>query len=369
MDFLKGKIMHSVPTSAEQKRYEQFLDQEARQEAARRLAAEHEQHTAQRDAHTERRSADRQPRNAVRALLDDAKRQSGERAFYNQDGTLRHVVKEPAAASVASLNLRELTVPAFLDGQGMHRSRSPLGESAGKVTTFSSALLLASRAHQAGAHIILVDEAPDAIQQPNGEIAWKRRNARFDVIEAATFAMVADGANVADSALPVYRAMIDVDTMPSYGFRVPLSRADQKAYEGGQLEDATLVSIALGIARAADAALLSAIAASTPATFSLGAAAALGIEFAELRALVGTTGTGAAVGQDGTLRAAGVLAELTADTSATIVGAFNRAAVAVHADIRLVAERVNLHGELVLTCWINLQPLLPLPGAFWSVGA
>ncbi len=306
--------------------------------------------------------------NELRKLLEDAKRQSAASATYDQTGAVRHIIPK-APASVLSRSIREMSLPPFLADQGIHQVRVPLGVEAGKQTTFSSLLLQASRVSQAGARIILVNEADDALQVPGGGIALQKRNAGYTLVEAANFAVVADGADVTDSALPVYRDLIDLDTMPAYGFRVALSRADQKAYEDGQLADNALVSIALGIARTADAVLLSAIAASTPANFSLGAAAALGVEFAELRALVGTAGTGAAVAQDGTLRAAGVLAELTAVTADTFAGSFSRAAVAVHEDIRLVAERTNKQGELILTCWMNAQALLPLPGAFWKVAA
>lgn len=306
--------------------------------------------------------------NELHKLFEDAKRQSAASATYDQTGAVRHIIPK-APASVLSRSIREMSLPPFLASQGLHQVRVPLGTEAGKKSTFSSVLLQASRVSQAGARIILVNEADDAISVLGGGIALQKRNAGYTLVEAANFAVVADGADVADSALPVYRDLIDLDTMPSYGFRVALSRAEQKTYEDGELADNALVSIALGIARVADAVLLSAIAAATPANFSLGAAAALGVEFAELRALVGTAGTGAAVGQDGTLRAAGVLAELTPATADTIVGSFSRAAVAVHEDIRLVAERTNKQGELILTCWMNAQALLPLPGAFWKVGA
>lgn len=315
--------------------------------------------------------------NELRKLLEDAKRQVGASATYDQTGAVRHII-ERVPASVLSRSIRELSLPSSMASQGMHQVRMPKGTEAGKQTTFSSVLLEASRVSQAGARVILVAEADDAVQMPGGGIALQKRNAGYTLVEAVNFAMVPDAdplavppetGEVSTSALPIYRDMIDLDTMPSYGFRVALSRSEQKSFEDGELEDSALVSIALGIARTADQVLLSAIAASTPAAFTLGAAAALGVEFVELRALVGTAGNGAAVGQDGTLRAAGVLAELTPVTAETIVGTFSRAAVAVHEDIRLVAERTNKHGELILTCWVNMQALLPLPGAFWKVGA
>ena len=306
--------------------------------------------------------------NELRNLIADAQRQHSTSVILDHHGDVRHVLPK-AAASVSSLKLRELSLPPFIASQGLNQVRVPVGTEAGKKTTFDKVLLESSRVAQAGARIILVKEADDAIPVPGGGIALQRRNAGYTLIEAANFAVVPDGDELANSTLPIYRDLIDLETIPALGFRVALTRAEQKAYESGQLADSALVSIALGIARAADATLLSAIVAGNPAAFSLGAAAALGVEFAELRALVGTAGTGAIPGQDGTLRAAGVLAELTPTIAETIAGTFNRAAVAVHEDIRLVAERTNTRGELILTCWVNMQALLPLPGAFFAVDA
>lgn len=308
-------------------------------------------------------------------LFRDAKQQTGYSVAHNADGTVRHVTQKPAA-SVVHVSMREMTLPPFLGGEGLHRTHCPVGEAAGKRTTLSAALLKASRVAQAGAHIILVEEAAEAVGDLERGIGFYQRNARLDIIQPANFAAVPDGAEVADSPLPVLRDDVNVDTIPSYGFRVKLSRADANLYGEGKLADSTLASIAMGLARVADKVLLSAIVATNPAAFTLGRAAALGVEFAELRALVGTAGAGAAVGQDGTLRAlaagfetGGVLAELTPDAAATIVGAWNRAGVAIMEDIGLVAERTNAQGDLILTCWANAQALLPQPGAFFSVGA
>lgn len=315
--------------------------------------------------------------NAIANLIEDARHQSAAAAIYDERGDVRHVIAKPAAASVSTLSLRELTLPPFVKGTDTH---IPMGIEAGKKITLSAALLTASRVAKAGASIILIENAPDPAQSiPGGGIVWQKRNTGFACIEPADFELVPDAdpdaepepltGEVSTGTLAVYRDQIDLDTIPAYGFRVELSRADQKSFEDGVLADNALASIALGIARAADKALLSAIVESTPEAFTLAAAAEAGLEFSELRALVGTDAEGAAVGEDGTLRAAGVLAELTPTIAETVVGSFARSAVAVHEDIRLVAERTNVQGDLILTCWVNLQALLPLPGAFWTVEA
>jgi len=300
-------------------------------------------------------------------LLASAKNQLGYVASHDATGGVRHI-QEKAAASVARHSLRAMELPTFA-ADPLRIVHMPVGTEAGKKTKLSDAVLAGSRAAAAGARLVLIPAAAEPITAGNGEVYFTKRETRFDVIDAADFAVVTDAADVTTSDLPVHRALVDLETMPALGFRVDLSRRDQKAYADGQLADTALASIALGLARAADQVLLAAIVASTPSAFTLAKAATAGFEFSELRALVGTAGTGAAVGQDGTLRAAGVMAELTPDAAATVVGSWSRAAIAVHEEITLTAERIDVNGGLTLTCWTNIQALLPLPGAFWTLGA
>ncbi|MDR5784633.1 hypothetical protein QCE63_35145, partial [Caballeronia sp. LZ065] len=232
----------------------------------------------------------------------------------------------------------------------------------------SVSLVDASRIAQAGATVVVMPDPSKAFAVDGvGEVTMTPRPARFLTIEAAPFAVVEDGADVGESALPLSRAAIDFSTAPQMAIRFRVSRRDQKDFQ--DQADAIMTAITLGLARAADATLLAAITAAIPAAFSLAAAAEKGLRFDELRALVGTAGAGAAVSQDGKLRVAGVAAELTADTAATFVGAFSRSAVAVHEAIDVVAERTSVAGDLVVTCWANMQALLPNAGMFFKVSA
>lgn len=307
----------------------------------------------------------------IRKLLESAKIAQGAIHHMSHDGSVRAVTPTPAA-STAYLRLAELNLPQNLAKGPNHKIHCPLGVQAGKQTTFSAAILQNSRVALAGAHVIVVPVAPE----PVGAVgAVYSRVSRFDVIEAAEFSKVPDGETLTPSTLPIQRAEVDMETIPAYGFQVELSRADQKKYDAeGLLSDAALLSLALGVARVADAALLGAIEESTAASGAtqadvLSMAAAAGLAHAELRALVGTDATGAAVDQAGTLRAAGVAAELTPDAAGTYIGAFNRAAVAVVDDVRVTASRINVNGGLELTCWVNVQPLLPRPQAFLKLAA
>lgn len=307
--------------------------------------------------------------NLLSSLIESAKKEIGYRTHHDGDGNVRAVTSKPAA-SVATVSLRELQLPPMVGAGRGHAATNPLGTAAGKKTTIDAALIEQSRVAQAGAVVIVVPTAAAAVGiGPTDGVALYKREASFTTIEAAPFAIVADDADVAESALPLLRDLIDFETIPAYGFRVSLSRAEQKAFGDGVLTDGALASIALGLAKAADACLLSAIAAVNPEAFTLASVAARGLSFGELRGLVGSAANGASVGADGVLRAAGVSAELTSTVPGTYVGAFNRSAVAISEDVTLLAERRNAQGDLVLTCFANMQALVPDASTFWTVGA
>ena len=309
--------------------------------------------------------------NQLRQLIESAKHQLGYHEIYDGNGATRAAIPK-AAASVARVSLRDLTMPSLVGTAGNAIARLPGTTQAGAKTTFSGAVIEQSRVAQAGATVFIVPAAPEPAQGggSSGAIALRSRLATFTTVEAAPFAILADGADAPDSTVPVYRSVAEFepDTAPTYSFSCTLSRRDLKDWEGtGQLPEAVLAAMGLGLARAADTCLLAAIVATTPPAFTLAAAAARGLKFGELAALVGTAGTGASVYEDGRLRVAGVPAELTDTTAASIVGAFNRAAVAVGEEISLVAKRTNLDGSMELTAHANLIALLPDDSAFFSV--
>ncbi|KWW37560.1 HK97 family phage prohead protease [Cupriavidus metallidurans] len=231
--------------------------------------------------------------------------------------------------------------------------------------SLATALMEASQVVQAGATIIPVATAPMPENSP--VIAWYRRAAKFSTIAPALFGQVADGVDVAVATFPAHRAEIDIGDAPTAAVSFEFTRRQQKDVGEDQLAAELAIALALGLARYADSVLLSAINASAPAPFSLSAAAAKGLRFGELSALVGTTGAGASIGQDGVLRAAGVRADLTDTMAGTFVGAFSRAAIAVHDDIPLYIERTGKQGTLKATAFVNVRPLLSDPAAFWSV--
>ncbi|PPT99401.1 hypothetical protein XaraCFBP7407_02820 [Xanthomonas arboricola pv. arracaciae] len=239
--------------------------------------------------------------------------------------------------------------------------------------------LAAARAHSrvAQAGTVLLLRAPHIQPQPTGlrgDVVLSRQVSGITVIKPLALRPIADGAGTPDqAALPVSQAHVDWSdegATPVYGARLVLSRAAfRDRLHNGTLEHSLLASILAGIGAMADQALLTALSGANLPEFSIGAAAAAGLPFNSLRALVGTAGAGATVADDGTLRAARVLAELTDATAGTFVGAFNSAAVMLDNEARVIVDRGATDGSLVVTVYGSAAALIPDPSKFWKVVA
>jgi len=290
---------------------------------------------------------------------------SRETAFTDHlrsDGTAVRIPKPASTAGVISLKGMQLSPPAG-DARAL---RSDETIPAGKLVPLSASLAKNSRVAQAGATVIIHAPAPKAHGDGNGTFVLMERPRRFVLIEAAPFAKVADGSDVEATGASIMRATLSFDG-PSYGVSHTFTRRDISEYGFDALAEQAMESIAFGLARACDHAVLTAIVATAPAAFSIGAAASAGFDWSELRAFVGTHGAGAAVSADGALRAAGVGATLTPVIAETVAGSFTRAAVAVMDDLRVAVERRGLTGGVTVTAWADIKALLPNVLAFWSI--
>lgn len=303
-------------------------------------------------------------RDVLGSIITGAKRELGyiEHAAAGMDSP--HAVTTKPAVSTGMLNLREHVLTVARDAENVV-TRFPGGRLAGQTSMLSAAILERSRVAQAGAQIIIARERP--APTAGDVVALYRESARLDLVEAAQLTEVVDDADVAASALPMHSAAIEWPDAPSVACRFTVTRAQMRDIGGDQLQSNLVQSIVFGLAQAADRALLSAIVAATPDAFTLGAAAARNLEFSELRGFVGTSGTGAVVGQDGTLRASGVLAELTPTITGTLIGSFSRAAVGIHPDVMLHASRLSVKGDLEFVVFANLVTAIPDASAFWTV--
>ncbi|MDN7805420.1 hypothetical protein [Burkholderia gladioli] len=276
-----------------------------------------------------------------------------------------------SAASPGLLNLLGITSVKPDDsnlGDGVHASAVKVISNESVRIDPRAAIASRSVCVAAGSRLIVAKErpAPDFGTAPAfyKDIGIVRR------VLPASFGLVADGAQAAVSPLPIRDAQLDFADAPSHAFSTTISRAQDRAVGGGRdLEAALLSSILIGLSNAADNALITAIVAAVPANFSFGAAAAADLRFADLRAIVGTGGVGAAVRQDGVLAVQGVAAELTSETASTLVGAFGTSAVWIDPRISLHVKRTNVDGSIQITVFANIVPLLPDSAAFFTVNA
>lgn len=282
--------------------------------------------------------------------------------------TPTHTVRKSPAISGA-LNLNRAFLPNLFDKDGK-MIRTPVAKIAATTIPLSAAILNASRVAAAGAHVIVQPDPSRAIPTGRtGDVVLQRNASAFRTVSAAHFGIVADDADVPTISHPALSAGIDWQSSVTRALRMEFKRTGQRALESELLHAEIVAAIVMGLARAADETLLAAVSATAPTPFSLAKVAAQGLKFDELRGAVGTAGAGATVNQDGDLRAAGIPSELTADLADTIVGAWDRAAVAIHEDLPIHFERLNTQGDLVVTAWANLIPLVPDQAKFWTVPA
>lgn len=313
-------------------------------------------------------------------LIDGASRALGYQDIAPGGDYDRATRRAKIAGVNGRLSLSREILPALMDRDGQI-TRAPAARPGGEKMTLAAAAAGYSRVIAAGAHLVQLPEETAAIPAggASGAIALRNRPAGLRLVEAANFAAIAldpitGEGTVTATALPRPEALIDREALTQRAVRFEIGRREQKDLTAEELESEILTSLALGLGRAMDAELLTAILATTPPAYTAlpagnaSAAAALGLSWDELRAIVGTSGLGIEV-DNGTLFAGGVPATLTADAAPTIVGAFNRAAVVHHDMADILVERRNAAGDLVVTAWLGMSALLPMPGAFWTVGA
>lgn len=272
------------------------------------------------------------------------------------------------AGAVIHLNLDDAMgahTPSERRSYGINVTSRPAGE----VMSFSSEIMHASRVIQAGARLIPINDAPAPVQNNAGVIAFYARESKLIVVKPATFSTVAAGANVAASNLPIVSADINLAEAAAQAATFRISREMQKSISDEVLQFELERAIVLGLAQLADKVLLDAIAATNPVNWSLALGAASGARFTELRAIIGRSGIGGTVNAAGDLVAGGLPSELTDQAALTFAGVFSRSAVACEREIRVLLKRTDLQGSLELTCYANVQAVLPSPSTFWKVAA
>ncbi|HDH7836111.1 TPA: hypothetical protein PJH80_002767 [Raoultella ornithinolytica] len=254
-----------------------------------------------------------------------------------------------------------------------------LSPRSGAQTTLNAALATNSLVVAAGANVLRIPGP--MTQQPDIDAAGNRREIRFEevarhflVTPAGKFAQVADGDEITLSGVPYLIASYDDATAPAYGIGYQLSRQQLKHTFADSETVLRSVNIAIesGIARLADAVLLThlesnaATLADANVTTIAAAAAAKGLRWAGLSAVAGTSANGVNLDSTGKLRVAGVAAELTDTITGSVIGAFDRAAVAIDDEIRLTVRRTDNAG-VEIVAWVTASPLVPSNDYFWKL--
>jgi hypothetical protein len=283
---------------------------------------------------------------------------------------------KPAAVN-ARIALRDL-LPDLIDPAGRITRAPAVTRGADRLSLLDLAAGY-SRVIAAGAQVIALP--PEVVADPGpGPAMLVPRPAGMRLVEPAPFAPItldADGdagppvllpgeGTVAASALPMPEASIARDALGQVAVRFEVTRAIQRDRLPGELEAEIMMALGLGLGRAMDRALLSAVTAATPGAFSAAAVAASGARWSEVRAIIGTNGTGATTDR-GEIFAGGVPAEVSPDLAGTLAGSWDRAAVVVSGEADLLLSRIDARGRLVVTAWLGLQGLVPDAGYFWAV--
>jgi len=261
-------------------------------------------------------------------------------------------------------------LPGLFDAKGRLR-RTPQAAPSVDELRMDAAIVANSRVVRAGAGLVIMPEITKAhAVGRTGDVVFEHTPGFVRHVDAAVWDTVDLDSlvSVPVSASPITSVAIDWNSAIAKTVRFEIPRKDRKSYgDQDKLCEEIIAAITLGLARAADEVLLSALSAAPLTDFTLAKAASEGLFVDELRGLVGTNATGAAFAADGALRAAGVASELTPDMAGTIVGAWNRAAVAVRDDVDIIFQRTGNAGAMEIIAWVSMLPLIPVASKFWTV--
>lgn len=306
--------------------------------------------------------------NPLATLMADAGRALGYRDYGNADNQRR----EPfPAASRILIDLSQFVA----DGNPSPNVYGVQNRPAGETLPLDPRAVIEQHSvvSQAGARIIIAHPRDRAIPINSGEktdglLGFYEDPQLVRNVDPAQFATLADGSQAPVSALPFHDATFTWPTVATATFRTRVTRSQNRALGGGEdLRSGLLDAILRGVAEYADKLLLAAIAAATPAAFTFALAAAKHLKVNDLRAIIGTTGTGASYRGDGAFVAnPGIPAELSAQAAGTYIGAFGTAAVSVWPELTVVANRLNTQGDLDVSVMCNAQAVVPDAGKFWT---
>ncbi|WP_039566480.1 hypothetical protein, partial [Ralstonia solanacearum] len=209
--------------------------------------------------------------NPIDGLLDDASRQLGYVEHDRGEGRVIRTPKPAVSSSVIDLNSL-LKDGAPVGTGGIHGvSERPTGE----TLDLRAMIEQQSRVIQAGVRPIWATPRDKAIAIGNGEktdglLGFYEDAQLLRVTDPAAFASVADGADATVGTVPNHDAQFVWPTVPSAAVRFTVGRATNRSLGGGEfLRRSILEAVIRGASLYLDKIFLSALAATTPAAFSL----------------------------------------------------------------------------------------------------
>jgi hypothetical protein len=235
-----------------------------------------------------------------------------------------------------------------------------------------------SRCLSAGAGLVTMPNSVPLRAAGAGAVAMMEEPQSLEVVTPAPFALVSVNeelddpeGQVSETAPPILRAAVDRAAMPQHAFTTAITRRAQKDFGLARIEAQLMQAIAMGLGRVFDAELLRAVAATTPETAASVQALAIraataGLRWGDLRGIVGTApGSASVTIENGVLRALGVPAELSADTTAAYIADWRGCAVFVPDAIDVIIDRTSAAGDLRVTCWTGAAAVVADPSRFF----
>lgn len=288
----------------------------------------------------------------ISILLKDAFTKVGHKPVGNPDAP--KFVADPMA-SMIEININDkldLPVAAANALTDMFFSREELRLAVAKASTYL----------QAGVSLaVMPDPFKDNYSGNPGALLGHNQ---FATVTPLVLQNIAEGQELTPVASPIKFQDFKFAEVSSSGVQFSISRRTAKDTPFLQLHGMIYKSIAEGIAHAIDAAIAAKIAASTPAAFTLAAAATAKVKTGEIKGI--TDGTSAkATMLDGELYLNGFNAELCASSgNYLIVPKFW--SVAIPEQLRLIVKR-ELDGSLEFTLFTDLTALATADSLVWSV--
>jgi len=245
-----------------------------------------------------------------------------------------------------------------------------------ETATLRTATIRSSACLAAGTHLLEIPEG-ELVDMVDGKPVLDDQLAGFDLIRPAPFAPVeltGDEGEVALSDSPIARAQIDRAATEQLAVRFEILRSTLRTNGPDRIESQLLRAIPAGLGVALDGLMLRALSAATadasgdPPTVVHEICGRAGLRWAELACIVGQN-SWAAETHGTTLHVSGIHAEHSAGAPHTIVGAWDRCAIAASPEIEVLIERRDASGKLVVTAWCDAQALVPDASYFEEIGA